>query len=78
MGGFGIPGPSELCGLAVLKAPDRFVEPARKLGVSVADQEPIRMISRDDFPELLASPIGRGMPRHIEVENSPSRVLDDD
>jgi len=60
------------------ETPDGLVEPTRKLGVSVADQEAIRMISRDGFPELLPSPIGRGMPRHIEVQNPPSRMLDDD
>lgn len=60
------------------QAPDGFVEPGRKLGVSIADQETIRMISRDDFPELLPSPIGCGMLGHIEVENPPSRMLDDD
>jgi hypothetical protein len=60
------------------EAPDRFVEPTRKLGVSVPNKESIRMIYRDCFPELLASPGGRRMLGHIEVKNPASRMLDDD
>jgi hypothetical protein len=61
-----------------VQTPDGFVEPERELGISVADREAIRMISGDSFPELLPSPISRRMPRHIAVEDPPSRVFDDD
>lgn len=63
--------------LQILK-PDRFIQPARKPGIPIADQASIPMFTRNGLPELLERPVACRMPGYVLVQDPACRVLNYD
>lgn len=55
---------------------DGVIEWARELAVAIADQEPVRMIRWNGFPQLLQCPFGGWILGHVAVKNPAGRMLD--
>src|SRR5215471_16903291 len=54
------------------------VDIRREHAVAIVDDEAVRMVTRQRFPELLQRPFRRGMGRDVEVENPAGSDLQDD